>query len=116
MKPAARSELLLAIRGEKAVRVDGGRQAEAGAAQHRRPEQRMEIENVLADEVIQLGGAVLAPEVVELEILFGAQVLEARHVANRCIEPHVEEFSGRVRNLETEGGREIGRAAGGDRV
>ena len=101
-KGAARLGHLLAIDGQKAVRVDGRGQAEAGAAQHRRPEEGVEVENVLADEVIQLGLAALAPEIVKLELGLRAQVLETCHVADRRIQPHVEILSRGIRNLEAE--------------
>ena len=49
------SALPYAIDRKEAVRVDTGGLAETGTVQHRRPEQRMEIDDVLANEVIQLG-------------------------------------------------------------
>jgi hypothetical protein len=50
------------------VGEDAGRRAVAGV-QLGRPEQRVEIEDVLADEVIQLGASAvgLVPELVEIE-------------------------------------------------
>ena len=52
---AARLGHLLAVHGQEAVREDRGRGAEARAAQHGRPEQGVEVDDVLADEVVQLG-------------------------------------------------------------
>nr|GFD50727.1 hypothetical protein [Tanacetum cinerariifolium] len=70
---------------------------------HRRPEQRMEIDDVLADEVIQLGGRVLVPERVEVQRRRAiAQVFEAGHVADRCIQPDVEVFAWLVGDFKTE--------------
>ena len=54
---AARLGHLLAVDGQEAVREYRRRAAVAGAMQHRRPEQRVEVADVLADEVIQLGGS-----------------------------------------------------------
>ncbi len=73
----------------------------------------MEIQDVLADEVIQLGGRILAPEFIEaarrqlaaVGVLATAQILEARHVADRRVQPDIEIFAGRAGNLEAEVGR-----------
>ena len=46
---------LLAVDGQEAVDVDLLRQAEAGRLEHRRPEERVEIGDVLADEVVDFG-------------------------------------------------------------
>ena len=68
-----------------------GRYAIARTAQRRRPEQAVEVNDVLADEVVDLAFAVKAPEVVELETLGAvAEILEARHVADGCVHPDVE--------------------------
>ena len=60
--------------------------------------------------MIDLGRAVGRPVVVEVEagglaLGAGAEVLEAGHVADRRIEPDVEELAGVVRDLEAEVGR-----------
>ncbi len=81
---------------------DAGRYPIAGVFQFRRPEQGVKIEDVLADEVVELGRRALAPEGVEVEALFLAQVLEGAHVADRRIEPDVKEFPRRTRDLEAE--------------
>jgi hypothetical protein len=52
---AARLGHLGAIDGQEAVREDLGRRAVTGVREFRRPEQGVEVEDVLADEVIQLG-------------------------------------------------------------
>ena len=65
----------------------------------------MKIQNILADEVIQLGLGILAPEFVEVETIARAQVLEAGHVADRRVEPDVEILARRVGDLEAEIGR-----------
>ena len=110
---AARLGHLLAVDGEKAVRMDRRGRAIAGAFQHGRPEQGMEIDDVLADEVVQLGVGIGLPEMVEVERLaLGlaplAQVGKARHIADRCIQPDIEILVFGARDLEAE----IGRVAG----
>ena len=64
---AARLAHLLAVDGEEAVREQFGRRAEAGVLQHGGPEQRVEIQDVLADEVVELGVGALFPVVVEVD-------------------------------------------------
>ena len=70
--------------------------------QHRRPEERVKVEDVLADEVVELGGRVLAPELIEVEPEPVAQVAKAAHVSDRRVEPDVEVLARRARDLETE--------------
>src|SRR5690606_28378901 len=97
---------LLAVDGDKAMGVDGGRRAKAGAVQHGRPEQGVEINDVLADEVVELGLGVGVPVLVEVQVRApAAQVLEAGHVADGGVEPDVEELAGGIGNLEAEVGR-----------
>ena len=100
---AARLGHLLAVHGQVAVHVQRGRLAVAGAFEHGRPEQRVEVDDVLADEVVQLGAGVLAPERVEVQLgTPRAEVLEAGHVADRRVQPDVEVLAGSVGNLEAE--------------
>ncbi|MOA31459.1 hypothetical protein D3C78_1526190 [compost metagenome] len=74
---AARFGHLGAVHRHIAVHEQIGRFAEVTAFQHRRPEQAVEINDVLADKVIQLGGGVLAPELVKVQIAtLVAQVFE----------------------------------------
>ncbi len=94
---------LLAIDRQVAVDVDAGRLAIAGAFEHGGPEQGVEVDDVLADEVIQLGGGVLAPEGVEIQFrTTAAEVLEAGHVADRRVQPHIEVLARLIRDLEAE--------------
>ena len=81
------------------------RRAMAGAVQHRRPEQAVEIDDVLADEVMQLGIAACAQVGVEVEAACRAQRLEAGQVADRRVQPDVEVFARRAGDLEAEIGR-----------
>ena len=101
---------LLAVHGEETVAEDRARHAEPGPVEARGPEQGVEVGDVLADEVVDLGGAVLRPEVVEAELAAlrpdpAAQVLEARHVADGRVQPDVEVLARPVRDLEAEVGR-----------
>jgi len=102
---AARLRHFLAIDGEEAVHADAVGGAEAGALQHRRPEQCVEIDDVLADEMVEFGGRIAAPEGVEVEPSAATEVLEAGHVADRCVQPHVEELAGCIGDFEAEIGR-----------
>ncbi len=79
-------------------------QTKACTVEHRRPEQAVEVEDVLADDVVELGVVVASPELVEVEPAFLAQLLEAGHVADRSVEPDVEELAGMTGNLEAEVG------------
>ncbi len=97
---AARLRHFLTVHGQKTVAMHGGRLAEAGAGQLGRPEQDVEIGDVLADEMMDLGGAVRPPEIVETQTGAVAEVLEAGHVADRCIQPDVEILAGRVGDFE----------------
>ncbi|VVM91438.1 hypothetical protein PS647_02842 [Pseudomonas fluorescens] len=93
----------LTVDSQVAVHVDAGRLAVARALEHGWPEQGVEVDDVLADEVVQLGGGVLAPERVEVQLRRAvAQVLEAGHVTDRCIQPHVEVLARLVGDFKTE--------------
>ena len=84
---------------------DGTGCAEPGAVQHGRPEQGVEIDNVLADKVVHLGGGIRLPEMLEINAFPVAQVLETGEVTNGRVEPDVEVLAGCIRNLEAEIGR-----------
>ena len=84
------------------------RLAESRALEHRRPEQRMEIQDVLADEVPKLRLAIGTPEIVEDEAGARAEILEARHVADRRVEPDIEVLARRIGDLDAEVGRVAG--------
>ncbi len=94
-----------AVHGDEAVAEDGGGLAQAGAVEHGRPEQTVEIDDVLADEVIQLGVGIRFPVVVEIDAFALAQILEAGHVAHRRVHPHVEILTGIAGDFEAEVGR-----------
>ena len=105
----ARLGHLLPVHRQVTMHVHRGRLAEARAVQHGRPEQGVEVDDVLADEVIQLCARVLAPKGVKRKLgTTLAEIPEARHVADRCIQPDVEVLARLVGDLEAE----IGGVAG----
>jgi hypothetical protein len=79
-----------------------GRCSVAGMLQFGWPEQRMEVENVLADEVIELGGGICFEIFVEVEAVLAAQVFERAHVADRCIEPDIKVLARCVGDFKAE--------------
>src|SRR3546814_17635462 len=96
-----------------AVDVQSRGRAHAGAVQHRRPEQAVEVDDVLADEVVQLGLAAGRKVLEEVRAVAFAQRLEAAQVADRRVQPDVQELARVARDLEAE---EIGRASWRERV
>ena len=105
-KGAARLGHLLPVHRQVAVYVDCRRLAETCTFQHGRPEQGVEVNDVLADKVIQLGAGIGIPESIKTQFRATlAQVLEAGHVANGRVQPDVKILAGLVRDLEAEVGR-----------
>ena len=86
----------------KAVGMDRGRSPHAGALEHRGPEQRVKIQDVLADEVVQLGRRIRGQEIVELQSGARAELREAAEISDRRVEPDVEVLAGRIGDLEAE--------------
>ena len=82
--------------------MHGRRQAKAGPLQHGRPEQRVEVEDVLADEVVQLGRTRRPPPVVERQTVAACEGQARRHVADRRIEPDIEVLARVAGDLEAE--------------
>ena len=99
---AARLRHLHAPHGDVAVRMHSRRRAEIRRRKDRGPEQGVEIDDVLADEVVHLALGVGTPELVEVDARSGAVVLEARHVADGGIDPYVEVLALGTGNLEAE--------------
>ena len=99
---AARLGHLQAVHGQEAVREHRRRRTVARADEHGRPEQRVEVHDVLADEVIHLGGAVRLPVLVEIAPGAAAVLQQAREVADGRVEPDVEVLAGLAGNLEAE--------------
>ncbi len=86
---AARLGHLLARDADEAVHEDvvGHLVRRAGEVQHRRPEQGVEVDDVLADEMDLL---VPGQHLLPVEPLLAAVVLQAGEVADRRVEPDVE--------------------------
>ncbi len=97
---AALAHLLAADRDE-AVHMDMARRLAAAEVQHRRPEQRVEVGDVLADEVHLLDRRVgqIGVEVAAAAVEPG---LQRREVAHRRVEPDIEVFARRVGDLDAE--------------
>ena len=100
---AARLRHLLAGGREEAVDEHVVRHLvrRAGELQHRRPEQRVEVDDVLADEVILVDVGALQ-ERREIDAALRQMRLEAREIADRGVEPDVEILARRVRDRDAE--------------
>src|SRR6266851_850302 len=109
---AARFRHLVARDGDEAVNVDVVRRLVAGELEHRRPEQGVEVDDVLADEVDHLGvrrGEEFL-EAARLAVLAGLAgveiVFQAREIADRRIQPDIQIlFLPDVGNADAEVGR-----------
>src|SRR5208283_354254 len=99
---------LLAVDGHESVRVHGGGAAHPRAFEHRRPEQGMKIQNVLAYEMVHLGARVRLEKIVEFKSATRAELREAAQIRYGCVEPDVEILSRSVRDLKAEVGRIAG--------
>ena len=86
------------------MRENFARGAVAGVFQLGGPEQGVEIENVLADEVVKLGTGVTREELIEIESFLVAKILERAHVADRGIEPDIEILAWGIGDFKTEVG------------
>ena len=87
------------------MRKNFGRGAMTGKFKRSGEEQGVEIKNVLADEVIQLGSGLRAPIIIKVDAGPVAQMLERTHVAYRCVQPDVKIFTRCIRDFEAEIGR-----------
>ena len=106
---ALRLRHLSSIDGQETVDVHFRRQVEAGGLEHGRPEQRVEVGDVLADEVVHLGLGVSPPR-VEILAVGGTPLVCRGHIADRSVKPDVPEVTRGVGDLEPEvrfGSRDI---------
>src|SRR5688572_8721154 len=92
---------LFAHDGQVAMGIHIGRDLVARILEHGRPEQDVEVLDVLADEV-DLFGFRVVQKGVELDALLGAVVLETGEIADRRVEPYIEVLSGSIRNWNAE--------------
>ena len=100
---------LLAVDGQEAVDEHLVRALEARDVEHPRPEEAVEADDVLADEVVELRLRVV-PHVEAPE------VLQRGDVADRRVHPHVEELAGVAGDLEAEVRRVAGDAPAAQRL
>ena len=91
---------LLAIDGEKTVHMNPFRNRVPRRLQHARPEERVEVHDVLADEVVDLA-IVALPPIFEVFPGFVAPLAGGGHVADRGIEPDVPVVPRLTGDLET---------------
>ena len=61
----------------------------------------MEINNILANKMVQLSGAIFAPVLIEIDIALIAEMFKCRHVANWRIQPNVKIFARRIGDFKT---------------
>ena len=107
----ALAHLLAVVDGHEAVHEDVGRRPAAAEVQRRGPEQRVEVGDVLADEVVLLdvGRGHELGEAAGVAVLRGRAalvepVLQRGQIADRRIQPDIEELARRVRDLDAEVG------------
>ena len=94
---------LLTIYGEEAMHENLVRPLETGGMEHPRPEQAVEANDVLADEVIELYIAVRTiarPVVLNVLAVLLAPVLERCDISDGSIHPNVEELIRMSGNLK----------------
>ena len=89
-----------AIDGEKAMDVNEGREGVASRFEDTRPEEGVEVGDVLADEMMDLGVGTLPP-VLELFAVAFAPLVGGCDVSDRGIEPYIPIVAGAVGNRET---------------
>ena len=100
-KSAPRLGHLLPIYGQEPVREYGGGQPVFRAFENSGPKQGMEIDNVLADKVVQLGLTARFEILLKIQVSpTVAEVLEAGQVTNRGIQPDIEILVFGIRNLK----------------
>ena len=73
-----------------------GRGAVVGAFKHGGPEQGMEVNNILTDKMVQLGGAVGGPVLIEVDVIAIAEIFKGGHIANWGIQPDIEVLARRI--------------------
>ncbi|CPJ77815.1 Uncharacterised protein [Bordetella pertussis] len=93
---------LLAADGDETVHIQLVGRLAPGELQHRRPEQRVEVNDVLADEVHLLGRAGRVEQRVEVQALGRAIGFQRGQVAHRRVQPDIEILARRVGNLDAE--------------
>ena len=103
-KGAARFRHLLAINRDKAVHANLGGGAEFGTAQHGGPKQRMEVNYIFADKMVELSSAISLPVVIEIHAFAIAEIFKAGHIADWRIQPDIKVLARRIGNLKAKVG------------
>ena len=93
---------LLAVDRHEAMSKHCCGRSVTGLFQHGWPEQRMEIDDIFANKVIELCALVFFPEFIKGNPRVITEVSEAGHVTYWRIQPDIKVFTRRIRNLETE--------------
>ena len=107
---SARLGHLFAGDGEESVHEDVVGRVHAGKLQHGRPEQRVEVDDVLADEMhltvrpLRILTSLRIDEGIEVQAALLAQRLQRGQVAHRGVQPHVEVLARRIRDGNAEVG------------
>ena len=99
---ATRLGHLGAVDRQKAVHVNGSGPTQAATVQHGGPEQRVKVADVLANEMMQLGGRLGFPPVVKVQAALGAQRGKGTDVTDGRIEPDIEVLAGCIGYLKAE--------------
>ena len=90
---------------DKAVGMDFCRRTVPSGIKHGRPEQTVKVDDVFANEMVQLGIFFRIPKVLENNSVgLVCQVAKARHVADRGVHPDIEILVGGAGNQEPEVG------------
>ena len=84
------------------MRLHPGGPLEAGALENGRPEQAVEINDVLADEMVHLGIRAGAYPGVEIKPALFANLAEAGQIADGRVQPDVEELVLGARDAKAE--------------
>ena len=80
--------------------VDFLRQAEASDLKHGRPKERVKVNDVLANEVMNFGIRVSPPGVKRFTMAI-TPLLRRSHVTDGCVEPDKPVVSRTIRNLKS---------------
>ena len=93
-----------AINGHKAVYANLGGGAVIGTLEHGWPKQGVEVNNILADKMVQLGTAVGGPVLVEVYAVAVAEIFKCGHIANGGIQPDIKIFAWSIGDFKTKVG------------
>ena len=92
----------LTIDSQESMCVNVGWFSKPRSMQHRRPEQGVKVENVLADEIVEFGIFTILPIGIEVKILSITQIFEAGHISDGSVQPDIKIFVLFFWNFEAE--------------